>query len=112
MHRRQRAAATGLYQPRLTELSDTQGIIDAPYGLFAAPRRAVARDRKQIVGRGGIAAVGHRGRRRYADRGDRAGWSIDPYRRMEVIVPVQDQVDAVSFEQRKQRLRIGQPLDA
>ena len=53
-----------------------------------------------------------RGGRRHADGRDFAARPIDPDRRMNVIVPVQDQFHAVPFQQRDQIGRIGQSLDA
>src|ERR1700733_1584762 len=60
----------GLDQPYLTQLLDPQLFINAPHGLLASPGTAVVVDAKQIIGRGGVAAMRERGRRRHADRGD------------------------------------------
>ena len=68
-------------------------------------RIAVALDRKQIIGRGRIAAVRERRCRGHADRGYLAVGAVEPHRRMNVVVAVQDQLDAVPFQQRQQLRR-------
>ena len=58
-----------LQQRRLLDLLDAKSASMRAHGLHAAPFVAVARDRKQIVGRGRIMPVRQRRRRRHADRG-------------------------------------------
>ena len=84
-----------LDQPRLAQLRDTQAVADASHGLLAAPGITVALDRKQIVGGGRIMAVRQRRRRRHADRGNFAVRAVEPHGRMDVVVAVQNEVDAV-----------------
>src|SRR6266852_6383340 len=91
-----------LDQPRLPQLPDAPRIVDSAHGLFAPPRSTFALDCKQVVGRGWIAAMCDRGCRGHADRGYRAVRSVDPYRRMNVIMPVQDQLHAVLLENGQQ----------
>jgi hypothetical protein len=88
-----------------------QLVVDPPHHLVTPPRVAVARDRKQIVGgrrQGGMCA---RRRRGHADDRDFAIRSVDPDCRMDVIVPVQDEIDAMAFQDLVQCGCIGQPLD-
>src|SRR6201992_2552073 len=89
----------GLEQLYLTQFVNVQLFIDAPHGLRASPGTAVAVDAEEIIGGGGVAAMRERGRRRHADRRDGAVRAVDPYRRMNVVVPVQDQVHAMAFQE-------------
>src|ERR1019366_10056348 len=69
-----------LDQPRALQLIDAQRIVHAAYRLLAAPRRAVALNRKQIIGGRRIAAMRDRGCRRHADHGYGTLRPVDPYR--------------------------------
>jgi hypothetical protein len=81
-------------------LPDLQIITDPANGLLAPPAIAVAVNGKQIVGRGRVTAMRQRRRRRHADRGDGAIGPVDPIRRMNVVMAVQDEVVAVPLQQR------------
>ena len=54
--------------------------------------------------------VRHRGRRRHADGGNAAVRSLKPHGGMDMIVPVQDQIDAMPLHERQERVGVGQPL--
>src|ERR1700722_8162123 len=101
-----------LDQACLLQLPDTQRLIHAAHSLLAPPRRTLALDRKQVICRGRIAAMRERRCGGHADNGYRTIRPIDPYRRMNVTVAVQDQFHAVALQQRQQVGGIRQPLEA
>src|SRR6266702_948270 len=100
-----------LRQPHLVQILNAPVIPKAADALLQPPRLALARDRKQIISRCRIMPMRQRRGRGDADRRDFCLRTLEPHRRMNVVMAVQDQVHAVLAEQCTQCHRIRQPLD-
>src|SRR5581483_4566123 len=86
-------------QPHGSDFADPERLVDTAHCLIAAPSIALPSDRKQIVGRGWMAAVRQRGGRRHADyRNRRSAGPLDPHRGMDVVMPVQYQFHAMTLQ--------------
>src|SRR6476661_8665578 len=93
-----RWASSSARSRRPPQFLNAQFIVDASYRLLAPPRITIALDREQIVRRSRVAAMRDRRCRGHADCGYRALRPVDPYRRMNVVMPVQDQFHAVLLQ--------------